>query len=156
MYEWYRIIEFQMSSKKKRYIVDATANYIFWGVECLSLTQNIRSYKIEPRSLYVYSNPLWKQRKSAFDKSDFQNVGTVLTRHQWSVCEASVNISRKATKHFQRIERKANLTLCHIQIGKLARYGCIVLIVVAKNSLLVEKQIPEEKLVKKSVMDTRF
>ena len=131
-------------------------NCIFWGVECLSLTQNIRSYKIEPRSLYVYSNPFWKQRKSAFDKSDFQNVGTVLTRHQWSLCEASVNIFRKPIKHFKRIERKANLTLCHIQIGKLAWYGYIVLIVVAKNSLHILKQIPEEKPGQKSVTHTRF
>jgi len=57
----------------------------------------------------------------------------------------SLNIFKKATKHFKRIEKKANFKLCHTQNGKLDHYNCIFLVVVAKISLLVQKQKPWAK-----------
>ena len=105
------------------------------------LTQNIRTYKIETPSLYINSNSFWRQSKSDPDKSDFQNFGTVLTGHQWSLSErflkGSVNMSRKATKHFKRIEKKASLKLWHIQIHTLSQNGCVLFIGNVQTSLLV-------------------
>ena len=63
--------------------------------------------------------------------------------------KGSLNIFKKATKHFKRIEKKTNLKLCHTQIGKLDHYNCIFLVVVAKSSLPVQKQEPWRNRTKK-------
>ena len=65
-------------------------------------------------------------------------------------------MSRKATKHFKCIEKKASLKLWHIQIDKLAHYGYILFIVVAKSSLLVENKSHGENRHKKALRTQGF
>ena len=63
--------------------------------------------------------------------------------------KGSLNIFKKATKHFKRIEKKASLKLWHVQIDILTHYAYIFLVVNVHSSLLVEKQIPQEEPGKK-------